>query len=304
MVASLEKVIQALGQPTPPHRITQWAFDYDSSHYRRLCHLQGADPGGADLYSYANDMEYMPLQPELLRYLLPICLKAWHDDLLNMRHSGHAGFVEAFWTALSPRSQSQDTFVLEEELNAKERESVMQFMRDSLLDRMDQETKLHFVGSNASAYQWFSAIGSFSMVFPNLKELWEIWWNMKTFGHAVCALQYLSCLMYWDEGNPIFEPWTQAGGGGPPALWENESFDYEHGWRQENSSFLSEVLTLDYVNKKLHQAAQVVNASREEAIPIKMLADWPQCCDLVASRMAELPKLVAQSPLACPEWSV
>ena len=144
-------------------------------------------------------MQYMPLQSDLLRYLLPICLQAWHDDLFSTNHSDYASFVENFWTALSPRSLLQNTFVLEKELNAKERENVMKFMRDSLLDRMDQETKLHFVGSNASPYKWFYSLGSFCTVFPTLNELWEIWWNMKTFGHAVCALQYVSCLMYWNE---------------------------------------------------------------------------------------------------------
>lgn len=304
MRASLEKVIEDLGQRSPPRQITQAAFDYDSSHYRRLCRLDGSNPAGTDLYSYANDMEYMPLQPDLLRYLLPICLKAWHDDLVNARHSDHAGFVEAFWTALSPRSLSQNTFVLEEELKAKEYQSVIEFMRDSILDRMDQERHLHFVGSNASAYQWFQALGSFCTVFPHLHSLWEVWWQMNTFGHAACVLQYLSCLMYWDDENPVFTPWTPVGGGGPPELWGSEGFVFEHGWRQENTSFLSETLTLAYVAEKLEQAAQVIGTPQGESVPARMLADWPKCRDLAASRIAELPKLVAQAPSTYPEWSV
>lgn len=31
--------------------------------------------------------------------------------------------------------------------------------------------------------------------------------------------------------DPVFAPWTQAGGGGPPMLWEYAGHLYEDGWR-------------------------------------------------------------------------
>lgn len=304
MYTSLSDVIQVLGQSSPPKRISQQPFDYDPGHYRRLCHLNGTTPSGIDLYQYALDMEYMPLQPDLLRYLLPICLKAWQEEIFATGSSDYTGFSERFWTALSPRSTSQNTFVLEEELNAKEYQSVMQFMYDSLLRRMDQETHLRFVGSQSSPYQWFHNLGSFCIVFPYLHSLWDEWWRMNTVGHAACVLQYISCLMYWDDENPVFAPWTPDKGGGPPELWESECFAYEYGWRQENVALLAEKLTIEYVAEKLEQATAINDSPQSKPISAKMLADWPQCHDLVASRIAELPKLVALAPSTYPEWSV
>jgi hypothetical protein len=45
-------------------------------------------------------MQYMDLQPELLRYLTPILLAAWREDLFDAGKAGYAGFVEQFWSAL------------------------------------------------------------------------------------------------------------------------------------------------------------------------------------------------------------
>lgn len=293
MNPSLSQVIQVLAQPLPPKHISQQPFDYDPRHYRRLCRLDGAAPDTSDLSRYVDDMQYMPLQPDLLRYLLPLCLKMWQDDLLRKEDSDCRGLAEAFWTALAPRSLFQNTFLLEEELNAEEYQSVMQFMRGTLLERMNQETRLHFIGSQSSPYQWFHTLGSFCIVFPFLQSLWDKWWQMTTPGQAACVLQYISCLMYRDDENPVFTPWTPDKGGGPPELWENDSLSSDYGWRQENASFLAETLTLDIVERKLKAAASQVS-SENLSISAKMLQDWDNRRDLAASRIAELPQLVAQ----------
>lgn len=302
MDTSLSDVIKVLGQPTPPRHISQQPFDYDSGHYQRLCHLDGAAPSCSDLSSYIHDMEYMPLQSDLMRYLLPLCLQMWQDDLFNV-NSDCAGTVEAFWTALSPRPTFQNTFVLEE-LSGKEYQSVTQFMQDSLLERMAQETQLHFVGSNSSPYQWFQALGSFCTVLPTLSNLWEDWWQMNTVGHAVCVLQYISCLMYDDGENPVFAPWTPDKGGGPPELWGNANLVSYFGWRRENASFLAKTITLDYVAANMKKAAKIIGVSEGMFIPARMITDWPNCQDPAASRIAELPLLVSRSELTCPGWSV
>jgi hypothetical protein len=304
MNTSLSRVIQVLGQSVPPRSITQQAFDYNTEHYQRLCHLGGAMPSSRDLYRYAEDMRYMPLQPDLLRYLLPICLNAWRVELLNEGQSDYAGFSEQFWTTLSPRPEAQGTLVLESELTAKECYTVMEFMRDSLLERMAQETQLHFVGSNSSPYQWFQALGSFCIVFPTLSDLWEKWWQMDTVGYAYCVLQYISCLMYRDDGNPVFPPWTPDKGGGPPELWGNANLVSCFGWRKENASFLAKEITLDYLAVNLEKAAEIIGISQGTSVPEKMLADWPKCRDLAASRIAELPLLVSQPESTYLEWSV
>ena len=272
MTTSLSDVIQVLAQPLPPKQITQQPFDYDPSHYRRLCQLDGAAPNIHDLSRYVDDMQYMPLQPDLLRYLLPLCLKMWQDDLLHEEGSDCGGLVEAFWSALSPRPVFQNTFLLEEELNAEEYRSVMQFMRDTLLERMSQETRLHFAGSQSSPYQWLHTLGSFCIVFPHLRGLWGKWWQIATPGYAVCVLQYVSCLMYRNDENPVFAPWTPGKGGGPPGLWENGSLSSDYGWRLENASFLAETLTLNFVKGKLQEAASQVGG-KNMSISENMLQD-------------------------------
>lgn len=303
IATSLSHVVQALGQTSPPRRITQQPFDYDSGHYQRLCHLNGSAPNCSDLACYIEDIKYMPLQSDLLRYLLPLCLKMWQDDLFDV-NSDCAGTVEAFWTALSPRPMFQNTFVLEEELNAKEYQRVMQFMQDSLLERMSQETQLHFVGSKSSSYQWLEALGSFCTVFPALSGLWEDWWQMNTVGHAVCVLQYISCLMYGDSENPVFAPWTSDKGGGPPQLWGNANLVSCFGWRNKNASFLAKTITLDYVASSMRKATEIIGVVPGTPVPARMIADWPDCQSLAASRIAELPLLVSQSEPMYPGWSV
>ena len=71
MSQALADVIAALGQPAPPKHITQQPFDYNPGHYRRLCRLEDAASKISDLSCYVDDMCYMPLQPDLLRFLLP-----------------------------------------------------------------------------------------------------------------------------------------------------------------------------------------------------------------------------------------
>ena len=291
MTPSLSQVIQVLGQPSPPKQITQQPFDYDSSHYRRLCQVNGAAPTLSDLSCYVDDMRFMPLQPDLLRYLLPQCLKMWQEDLLSGSRTGCGGTVEAFWAALSPHPP-KTAFLLEEELTAKEYGSVMRFMRDTLLTRMSQETQLYFAGSNSSPYQWFYALGSFSNVFPALDSLWNEWWQLNTLGHAVCVLQYFSCLMYPSDKNPVFAPWTPDSGGGPPELSENDALVSEAGWRRENIAFLAETLTLNAVYVKL-QAAAAICTPFGAGLPERILADWPRCQELAATQIAGLPKLLA-----------
>jgi hypothetical protein len=185
MRASIDEVIRALKSPKAPAEIWQDPYDHDSRVYRRLCNLRGAEPQAADLWDYSQDMLYTPLQPDLFRHLLPICLGAWRKDLFD-EGANYAGFVEHFSTALATRP------ILEEILTADQYKSVMEYMLNSVLDRMDQEEGLQFTGMGARPYRWFEALGSFAVTFPSLHRLWESWWSMSTTGHALAVLQYIS----------------------------------------------------------------------------------------------------------------
>lgn len=288
--ASLEDVVSALGVREPPHRIWQQPFDYDPSHLRKLCLLDGSLPAGADVVTYAHDLRYEELQPDLLRFLLPVCLQAWRSYLFATGSSPYGGFVEHFSPALAARSDLLD--ILEK------------FMSDSILDRMDEETALHFAGMGASPYKWFYALGSFAVIFAGLEPLWTQWWRMETPGHAHAALQWASHLMYEDGQNPIFSPWTPLGGGGPPGLTETDGHIYDRGWRPENITFLQATLSVEYFHIRLLRALQVLGDD-PSGVPQKMASDFDLQKTLLALRIQQLPAMLAQPPMmGLPEWII
>ncbi|MCM3874120.1 MAG: hypothetical protein ND895_25810 [Pyrinomonadaceae bacterium] len=296
MLASIDEVIKVLKSAKPPAEIWQEPYDHDSNVYRRLCSLSGAEPEASDLRDYSQSMLYTPLQPDLFRHLLPICLQAWRKDLFSDEDSNYGGFAEHFSTALATRR------LLEEILTADEYRSVMEYILNSILDRIDREDGLHFIGMGARPYRWFLALGSFSVTFSSLHRLWESWWSMSTTGHALAALQYLSCLMYEDDRNPIFSPWTPDGGGGPPPLYETDGHIYDRGWRPENISFLEATLTPVYLETKLHEAAKVVEDHVHSNVPAKMIADFDAQRELIESRINQLPTLLSTSVLEVSGW--
>ena len=202
MRSDLSRLVKALNAQDPPELIWQKPFDGNPSHYKQLCNLDGAEPSGSDLMDYAHDLLYepSPLQPDLFRYLLPICLEVWHKDLMSNSQSGYGGFVEYFWLALAR------PLLLRDNLTPDQYSAVETFMADALLDQIDQENALSFAGMGASPYIWFGGIGAFAVIFPAFPQLWKSWWEMTTPGQASAVLQYLSCLLYEDDLNPIFSP--------------------------------------------------------------------------------------------------
>lgn len=298
MRTDLPRLVKALHAQEPPKRIWQKPFDSDSSHYKRLCHLKGAAPSGTDLLNYAHDLLYAPLQPDLFRCLLPICLDVWHKDLLANNRSGQGGFVEYLWAALAKPA------LWEDHLTPGQYAAVQTFMADALLDRIDQENACSFAGMGASPYPWFRALGSFCVVFPALPSLWQSWWEMTTPGQACAGLQYLSCLLYEYDRNPIFSPWTPVGGGGPPALWETEGHIHEQGWRAENVAYLQATLTVAFIKDRLRYAAHVVQDVVQSPVPQQMLEDFATQETLLEIRLAELPSLLLASPGGGLDWSV
>ncbi len=206
----------------------------------------------------------MELQPELLRYLTPVFLTAWRKDLFEGSVAGYGGFVEQFWPALLKGGALTKVF------SEAERSAFIAYMRDSIWDRLDAEASLHFSGMGASPYQWVQTLVSYGALFSDVETLWTEWWQTKTSGHAIAAFQYASALMYEDDKNPVFEPWTRDQGGGPPALWHCGGIMFDVGWREGNLRFLKSTLSADYFEQKLHQAlVQIeVGAARRMATGI------------------------------------
>jgi hypothetical protein len=285
MRASLQELKKIIKSEGIPKQITQQPFDHYPGHYRRLCELRGAEPVAADLVDYALDMQYMELQPELLRYLTPVLLQAWSKDLFEGRQR-YGGFVEQFWPALLNGKALHAVF------SRTEREAFVAYMRNSILDRLDAETSLRFSGMAASPYSWVQALVAYGTLFRDVEELWAEWWNLKTPGLAIAAFQYSSALMYEEDKNPIFDPWTADRGGGPPALWHCGALMYDVGWRTENLLFLQRTLSADYFGEKLHRALQQIENPATRKIAAAMVEDLPSHRTRLELRIEELPKLL------------
>lgn len=281
MLASVKELTRALGDPSPPAEITQEPLDLGSEHCRRLCReAGGADP--KDLYGYAEDLTYREIQPDLLVFLLPICLTAWQEDLMAPHGSKYGAFREQLSTAMARNVGFREL------LAPEQCAAVSDFMRDVILDKIDQESELSFSGSGASPYSWIEAIGTFGTAFPAVDELWRIWWSGSTPGRACGILQYASVLMYPDERNPIFAPWTGDAGGGPPCLWETDGHIHEESWLSENVDFLRGTFTVRFVREGIHAAASMLRVKTASTIPKQMAADLQEAETLVELRLAEL----------------
>jgi len=290
---------RALGRAAPPDRIIQKAFDGDDRHLRRLSRLLPEERAEVkDLWEYMQDLLYTEVDGALLAHLLPVCLEGWREDLRGT-HRGYAGFVEHFYPVLADRK------VFKEHLTPKQSAAVSDFMRESILDEIDDQRGLAFQGTMSRPYRWIRALTTYGVLLPDVERLWTGRWSRNTVGRAVAAVQYVSCLMYADNENPIFAPWTREGGGGPPVLWEFEGHLYQHRWLETNVDFLRRVLTVQAVSDLLARAVERLVGQPEHSVAAEVLGDLPLCSETLDARCSELLRLLAttqgtSTPLA---WS-
>lgn len=288
----MQDLVKALGSPVKPKKITQKIFEYDSdnSHILRLCGLEGsAKPSPRDLYDYIEDIYYGDeIQKDLFKFLLPKCLAAWREYLVN-DNEYYGGYIELFESFLAKKELYPAI------LSKAEYESVTQFYANSILERMDGESKLNHQGSSSTPYKWFRSLASYCVIFPDLKYVWESWWGMKTQGRILCVVQYISCLMYDERLNPIFTPWTANEGGGPPLLWECEGHIYDSAWRPENVKFIKSILKKDYVYDNLKKAYQMLGDDKNKAVVQEMMNAFKSQEEILAYRIKRLPEIVSQS---------
>jgi hypothetical protein len=232
----LTDLYQRLGSVAPPETITQSAFDGDSAHLERLAKLHlGHRVTGIDLADYMDDVLYGDIQTSLLVHALPFCLRAWHDYLRDEKFEC-PGFAELFYTVLAKK----DVFV--GILTDDQREAVLEFMRGSILEEIDAQDRLHFEGYPAAPHRWIQALMTYGVIAPDIEHLWMDWWSISTVGRAIAAVQYISCLVYPKDSNPVFAPYTREQGGGPPCLWEFDGYLYESTWQIQNVEFLQKLL--------------------------------------------------------------
>ncbi len=284
--AALRKSLAATGTR---ERVTQEAFEHNDKHLRRLVRLQsGERPDGNDLFAYMEDLRYTEIQSSLFVYLLPICLEVWRDDLHGV-DSSYAGVVEHFYPVLA------DRHVFEVHLDSKQSATVSDFIKRTILEEIDDQRGLAYQGARARPFRWIGALTTYGVLLPDVERLWTEWWSFGTIGRAIVAIQYISCLMYPENENPVFAPWTPDGGGGPPRLWEFEGHLYTHRWLEPNVAFLRNTLGVHSVAKLLSLAVSQLASEPEHAVATHVQEDFPLCETTVAARCAALPQLLETS---------
>jgi hypothetical protein len=225
-------------------------------------------------------------------------LKAWHDDLRGTHHE-YGGFVEHFYPVLA----NKRTF--DEHLTPQQTTAVSAFMRGSILEEIDDQRGLTYRGAGARPYRWITALTTHGVLLPDVEQLWDAWWSIDTIGRAVAAVQYISCLMYGANENPVFARWTPEKGGGPPSLWGFGGHLYKHRWLEANVRFLRQILNPPKVIDVLKLAVEQLAGHPEQAVAAEIEGDIPLCAEALTARCAELPLLLgtAQQPAKLLGWT-
>jgi hypothetical protein len=288
-----------LGAMRPPEGITQEAFEGDLGHLRRLAQLrpgERADPN--DLWEYVHDLRNTQVQGPLFVYLLPFCLQALRDDLRGLRE-GYGGLVEHLYPVLA------DQRVFDQYLNDGQREAASEFIRQAILEEIDDQRGLSHTGSRSRPYRWVRALTTYGVLRPDAHRLWTAWWSLGTVGRSVAAVQYISCLMYAERENPVFAQWTPDAGGGPPCLWDFEGHLYTHRWLKPNVDFLRGNLSVHSVRDLLVRAVGGLAGHEELGAAAAIQEDFSLCTATVETRCSELPKFLetVQQPSLDFSWS-
>lgn len=231
----LNDFYRRLGSAIQPKSITQAAFDFDPAHLKRLAALRhGGQPNLLDLAKYMDDLLYENIQISLLVHVLPFCLRAWHEYLRDEEFEC-PGFAELFYTVLAKKE------VFAAILTDNQRKAVLEFMSASILEEIDAQESLRFEGSHSTPYRWIRALMTHGVIASDIEHLWTDWWSISTIGRAIAAVQFISCLVYPENSNPVFATWTRERGGGPPCLWAFDGYLYESTWQIQNVEFLQKL---------------------------------------------------------------
>jgi hypothetical protein len=153
---------------------------------RRLLRTKpGERPDLQDLWEYLQDLRYTDIQSSLLAYLLPFCLELWCEDLRGTSNE-YGGY---FYPVLVDRA------IFDKHLTSKQNAAVSEFMRQTILEEIDDQLGLAYQGSKARPYRWIGALTTYGVLLPDVYRVWGTWWSLDTVGRAIAAVQYISCLI-------------------------------------------------------------------------------------------------------------
>lgn len=300
---SIDRVRRALGggrPPKPPGRITQIAFDFDDAHLRAL-----ADPRAAvtsiHAYDYALDLCYTPIQRDLFVFAFPRLLEQYRHELL---HGAQSMFPAQFEAALSytnllgqysnplggRKPAAKYPNPLEGSPEAQHEANL--YLAGTILEFIDRIDRLT---APDAPREWHEAVGHialFGIYSPTIEPLWRSWWSFETRGRLCLGLLWLSCLVYDEAANP-FWPCPAAQESRPPALWCDHGFVFHLDWKPANIDFLRTTLTPRFVQEAAAWGLQRLEGTEDELAAAILVSDIAARHEVVASRIAELPGLLA-----------
>jgi hypothetical protein len=258
-------MVNVLGPSPKPGRVWQEDFDYNDEVLREMASIDWDRIGPQHLSYYFLDLAFVELQPDLFRHVFPACLKYWYETLMQDKAaaSGQADFHFAL----------VEGEICERMLSAQERIALCDFLVDGLLDRIEATRSLHHSGPG-----WIARFNSLGLVAPVIRPIWEDWWLLDHPGKALSAVQYASGLVYRQEENPL---------SGAP-LASNDSWISGRAWRSDNVTFLRDVLTVDHVRNKLHEAATALSQHSEARLAAQIAADARTRDDTIHARIGDL----------------
>ncbi|TVQ24711.1 MAG: hypothetical protein EA367_01335 [Leptolyngbya sp. DLM2.Bin15] len=265
--SALARLQTVLNQPQAPAVMWQDAFDYDPSHYGRLC--QSEPPLAIDLLNYALDLTYEPvIQTDLLRFLLPKLLEAWREALLG--NTNYQGFLEHFWLAIARRT---DWPLL---LSETGWQTLLAYMRCSITECLNQPSP---------GYDGIYAVAAYASACPDFALLWDAWWQTEQPQAAWVLRQWLSCLVYLESENPCFLYSV-------PDLSETGAHLYE-GWRPDAIAHVCQCLSVASIEVNLRRLPLLPKGTQADALATQMQAEFADRCYLLELRLLQLPQVLA-----------
>jgi hypothetical protein len=124
--------------------------------------------------------------------------------------------------------------------------AVSEFMRQTILEEATINSGSPSKVQRHDRTAGLGALTTYGVLLPDADRLCGAWWSLNTFGRAIAAVQYIWCLIYPENENPVFAPWTPNGGGGPPcstcqARWPATLLN-EREWARNGSCTCTVVL--------------------------------------------------------------
>jgi len=274
-----KELIKALGKPKPPSTIWQKPFDYIPGHCQRIAD-QGFEASLQDILEYFLDYQYMEVQRDLFKFVLPIAFQAWAKTLLEPNRP-----FDGMWQAFDRRPPHPNY------LSGTEFEALNSFVRRILFKRLQNESELSFRGSEASPYLWAEQFMNAVYVFPIIESLWTEWWMVDAPWKAICGLQWWSGFMYWRNESPIFGEWTREDGGGNICPYETSYLKYRPA-RVENIDFLKQHMSLSHAKKSILACCDFLAGTKYEAIAEEMRFDLEIQSDFLAMNIKKFLNLI------------